>query len=451
MRLTGVEAAGEGLHGRHGAPLGQGSPGVLHGSYSYLLQDAWGQVAEAHSISAGLDYPGVGPEHSLAARTRAAPHTRRPPTTRRSPPSARSPSSRASSRRSRAPTPSPTCCAGRERRTDRPVAVGHGALHHHRRADELRPGRHAVRRGRPRRRQPLRARRQGRARGRSPLGVLESVRKRRTGRRTTETTRSPRPTSTVRPCRRRGEPRPLPRDLAPRLTRAFAAPRAGRAALIPYLTGGHPDPETSDRLVDTVIDAGADIVELGVPFSDPIADGPVVQRSTHAALAAGVTPDDVMQLAAAHSARAPVRAAHLPQLRAGLRPGAVLRARGGRRRGGARDPRPAARRGRRPERLAGAAGGRRAGGARRRRRRLARADGDADQHRARASTSSPPRPPRSSTASPSPASPAPAPRSAPSCPRCSRACASARTRRSSSGSASPRRSRPAAWRRSPTA
>ena len=64
VRLTGVEAAGEGLDGRHGAPLAKGSPGVLHGSYSYLLQNAWGQVAEAHSVSAGLDYPGVGPEHS---------------------------------------------------------------------------------------------------------------------------------------------------------------------------------------------------------------------------------------------------------------------------------------------------------------------------------------------------------------------------------------------------
>jgi tryptophan synthase beta chain len=64
VRLTGVEAAGEGLDGRHGAPLAKGRPGVLHGSYSYLLQDAWGQIREAHSISAGLDYPGVGPEHS---------------------------------------------------------------------------------------------------------------------------------------------------------------------------------------------------------------------------------------------------------------------------------------------------------------------------------------------------------------------------------------------------
>ena len=65
VRLVGVEVAGEGLDsGRHSAPLAAGAPGVLHGSLSYLLQDADGQVAPAHSISAGLDYPGVGPEHS---------------------------------------------------------------------------------------------------------------------------------------------------------------------------------------------------------------------------------------------------------------------------------------------------------------------------------------------------------------------------------------------------
>jgi tryptophan synthase beta chain len=64
VRLIGVEAGGEGLSGKHGASLALGSPGVLHGSYSYLLQDPDGQVAEAHSVSAGLDYPGVGPEHS---------------------------------------------------------------------------------------------------------------------------------------------------------------------------------------------------------------------------------------------------------------------------------------------------------------------------------------------------------------------------------------------------
>ncbi|CAN5646385.1 tryptophan synthase subunit beta [soil metagenome] len=65
VHLIGVEAAGEGIAtGRHSASLSAGVPGVLHGSYSYLLQDEAGQVAPAHSVSAGLDYPGVGPEHA---------------------------------------------------------------------------------------------------------------------------------------------------------------------------------------------------------------------------------------------------------------------------------------------------------------------------------------------------------------------------------------------------
>jgi len=66
VELIGVEAAGEGLaSGRHAASLSRGTPGVLHGALSYLLQDAAGQVHPAHSISAGLDYPGVGPEHAF--------------------------------------------------------------------------------------------------------------------------------------------------------------------------------------------------------------------------------------------------------------------------------------------------------------------------------------------------------------------------------------------------
>ncbi|HUV09833.1 MAG TPA: pyridoxal-phosphate dependent enzyme, partial [Acidimicrobiia bacterium] len=72
-RLIGVEAAGLGLEsGKHGASLTRGVPGVLHGARSLFLQDEDGQILEAHSISAGLDYPGVGPEHAaLAASGRA--------------------------------------------------------------------------------------------------------------------------------------------------------------------------------------------------------------------------------------------------------------------------------------------------------------------------------------------------------------------------------------------
>ena len=65
VRLVGVEAGGRGaLEGEHASPLTYGSPGVLHGSYSYVMQDEDGQTSDVHSMSAGLDYPGVGPEHS---------------------------------------------------------------------------------------------------------------------------------------------------------------------------------------------------------------------------------------------------------------------------------------------------------------------------------------------------------------------------------------------------
>jgi tryptophan synthase beta chain len=66
VRLVGFEAAGDGVEtGRHAATFSGGTPGAFQGSYSYLLQDADGQTIESHSISAGLDYPGVGPEHAF--------------------------------------------------------------------------------------------------------------------------------------------------------------------------------------------------------------------------------------------------------------------------------------------------------------------------------------------------------------------------------------------------
>jgi len=65
VELLGVEAGGRGNKpGEHASPLSYGTPGILHGSYSYVMQDEDGQTCDVHSISAGLDYPGVGPEHS---------------------------------------------------------------------------------------------------------------------------------------------------------------------------------------------------------------------------------------------------------------------------------------------------------------------------------------------------------------------------------------------------
>ena len=99
-RLVGVEPEG-------GAAIGRGVPGVVHGSKSFLLQDEHGQVLEAHSISAGLDYPGVGPEHAHLAVDRPGDATCPPATPRSSPPSASWPRPRASSPPSSRPTPWP--------------------------------------------------------------------------------------------------------------------------------------------------------------------------------------------------------------------------------------------------------------------------------------------------------------------------------------------------------
>jgi tryptophan synthase beta chain len=76
VKLVGVEAAGNGLEtGKHAATLSAGSLGVLHGAKSYVLQDKNGQILETHSISAGLDYPGVGPEHSFLKDSGRAAYT----------------------------------------------------------------------------------------------------------------------------------------------------------------------------------------------------------------------------------------------------------------------------------------------------------------------------------------------------------------------------------------
>lgn len=85
-----------------------------------------------------------------------------------------------------------------------------------------------------------------------------------------------------------------------------APARAGHPVLMPYVTGGFPAPDTCADVLAALVDEGADIIELGVPFSDPVADGPVVQASSQRALQAGVTPDHVFALAATVSGRAPV-------------------------------------------------------------------------------------------------------------------------------------------------
>lgn len=90
-----------------------------------------------------------------------------------------------------------------------------------------------------------------------------------------------------------------------RIATAFSG-HGARAALMPYLMGGHPDLETSRLACEAAAGAGAAMLELGVPFSDPLADGPVIHAAATEALRAGVTPDDVLGVCEAASARLPV-------------------------------------------------------------------------------------------------------------------------------------------------
>jgi tryptophan synthase alpha chain len=92
---------------------------------------------------------------------------------------------------------------------------------------------------------------------------------------------------------------------AERIAAAFSG-RKGRAALMPYLMGGFPNIETSLGIGNAYVEGGADLIELGVPFSDPLADGPVIQSAGSAALAAGATLDLVLGVAGELSARLPI-------------------------------------------------------------------------------------------------------------------------------------------------
>jgi len=94
---------------------------------------------------------------------------------------------------------------------------------------------------------------------------------------------------------------------ARRIAVAFEAARAeGRAALMPYLMGGFPDLDTSRAVAEAYVEAGADLVEVGVPFSDPLADGPVIHAAATRALAGGATLGGVLEVCSAISGRVPV-------------------------------------------------------------------------------------------------------------------------------------------------
>ena len=234
MQLIGAEAAGEGIEtGRHGAPLTVGGRGgVLHGAYSAIMQDEDGQILEAHSISAGLDYPGTGPEHAWLRDTgRATYHGvtddagaatafRRLAELEGIIPALESAHAvawvlGAGRETATAETVDLICLSGRG---DKDLAEALDKLGSHRRS--------------------------------SPRGLVRWA----------------------------SSPGGLARRRFNR--RAFGA--RGRAALMPYLMGGFPDVETSVRIAIAYADNGADLIELGVPFCDPLADGPVIHAAATA-------------------------------------------------------------------------------------------------------------------------------------------------------------------------
>ena len=269
VRLIGVEAGGHGIEtGQHAASLTGGRPGVLHGNRTYLLQDDDGQIIEAHSISAGLDYPGIGPEHSWLHDIGRVEYV--------------------SATDQEALDAFQLCT-----RTEGIIPA-------------LEPA-HAL----------AHVAEAGADDGSRPDHPDESLRPRRQGH-----------------FRRRRTSR---REAVSRIAARFAElKRQGRGALIPFLEAWDPDQATSMAILRGMPEAGADLIEIGMPFTDPMADGPIIQAAGKRGLAAGVK----VAPRADDGARVPPRRRDdagrpdgLSEPDPVLRPGAVLRRCRRRRRG----------------------------------------------------------------------------------------------------------------------
>ena len=225
VRLIGCEAAGRGVDtAETAATIATGRPGIFHGMKSYFCQDQFGQIAPVYSISAGLDYPGIGPEHAHLHDIGRAEY--RPGHRRRRPwmPLSISAAWRASFPPSNPPMPWPT-----------PESW------------------------------PL------------PWAGIRS----------SSSTFPAGVTRTARPS-----PATEGRIFMSNIAKAFANGKA----FIPFVTCGDPDLETTAKVVRAMAQAGADLIELGIPFSDPTAEGPVIQEANVRALAAGTTTDKIFDL-----------------------------------------------------------------------------------------------------------------------------------------------------------
>ena len=279
VRLIGVEAGGEGIEGgRHAARFAGGTPGVLQGTRTFVLQDAAGNIEPTHSVSAGLDYAAVGPEHADLLQQGRAEYRY---------------------------ATDPEALAAFQR-----LAQLEGILPALESAHAIAAVEQVAREvghGRPGAGEPVGPRRQGRAE--------HPATARRSG-------------------------------MSTRLDGAFASMKAERrTGLVAFVSGGDPTLERSADVIRAVDEGGADVIEIGVPFSDPLADGPEIQRSSERALRAGATLRGVLDLVGGppEGRRRTAGAVQLRQPRGALRRRGVRRPCGGGRRRRRAAARPAAR------------------------------------------------------------------------------------------------------------
>ena len=223
VEIFGVEAAGHGLTQLHAASIAGGRAGVLHGNRTYLLMDDDGQIQDAHSISAGLDYPGIGPEHSWLYETRRVTYL--------------------------SATDDEALAAFQLLSRQEGIIPALESAHAIAKVMELAPKR--------------------------PKDHLMVVNLSGRG---------------DKDIPQVGGDFEGPEEVTTRIDARFAElKKQGRSAFVTFLMAGDPDPATSLEIIKALPKAGADIIEIGMPFTDPMADGPSIQAAGLRALKAGMT------------------------------------------------------------------------------------------------------------------------------------------------------------------